>query len=514
MVRQVALCLLLAFAGAGCRQILGLRSASLQPDAGASDAISPDRVSSSERGDLADGIAASDVGSTASEVGTPSEDGRTRDTGLLSDRPSPERDGLEAGGGHDLAPDGRGEPDARVEADGRSPDLYVAASDVPGLDTRTPTVDSLADLAPDVVGDGMKGVDGPDKLPDAALPEVGRDSADPNLPFAAMSVPRVSPFAVLLSDRRSVLVGCGFGIFNRQGNRPAYTTYEILDTVTGQWAPPVDIGVSDVPEGLLLDDGRVFVLSKFSDAATLIDVKQSTAKSTQPMTQSRGVAASVLLATGDVLVTGGASTASAEIYHPDGGFTAVPMIARRASHSATRLANGDVLIAGGEPCDSSGSTTEIFDHTTGRFVAGPTMAARVRHNAVLLKDGRVLLVGGDQCNGMGVATAVIYNPGNNTMVTNLPDMFNVRDASSTVLLPDGRALVVGGEENNAAAIPGVEAYDPATNQWTRLTPLPQPREQAGVVALDDGSVAIVGGINVTYGGDPGVPYDSALRLWP
>ncbi len=515
MVRQLALCLLLAFADTGCRQILGIKSASLQPtDAGASDAASADGFSSNERGDLADGIRAFDVGSDAVEVGTVGEDGRARDTGLSSDGQGPERDGREAGGRHDLAPDGRDEPDARVEPDGRGPDLAVAVSDVPGLDTRAPTIDSLADLATDVAGDGMKAVDGPDEVPDAALPDVGGDSADPNVPLAAMSVPRVSPFAVLLSDRRSVLVGCGFGVFDSQGNRPAYSTYEVLDTATDQWSPPVDMGVIDVPEGLLLEDGRVFVLSRFSDVATLIDVRQQTARSTQLMGQSRGVAASALLANGDVLVTGGASTASAEVYHPGGNFTAVPMIARRASHSATRLPNGDVLVAGGEPCDSSGSTTEIFDHTTGTFVAGPTMPARFGHNAVLLEDGRVLLIGGDQCNGACVATAVIYDPESNTMVTNLPEMVNARDQSSAVLLLDGRALVVGGEENSGAAISGVEAYSPAANQWARLTPLPQPRKQAGMVALDDGSVVIVGGIDVAYTGDHGVPYASALRLWP
>src|SRR5207302_1638383 len=103
-----------------------------------------------------------------------------------------------------------------------------------------------------------------------------------------------------------------------------------------------------------------------------------------------------------VLVAGGTGTSgsltSAEIFdpaNPDAGFRMVasPMTAARTHHSATLLNNGKVLIAGGE----TGGTAEIFDPSTESFT--PTLwnlqVARSDHTATLFTDDSVLLAGGN-----------------------------------------------------------------------------------------------------------------------
>ena len=69
------------------------------------------------------------------------------------------------------------------------------------------------------------------------------------------------------------------------------------------------------------------------------------------------------------------------------------MTAARTHHTATLLNNGSVLIAGGE----TGGTAEIFDPTTQTF--SPTLwnlsVARSGHTATLFTDDGVLLAGGN-----------------------------------------------------------------------------------------------------------------------
>jgi N-acetylneuraminic acid mutarotase len=63
-------------------------------------------------------------------------------------------------------------------------------------------------------------------------------------------------------------------------------------------------------------------------------------------------------------------------------------------------------------------------------------------------------------------------------------------------LPDGRVLVAGGDlfvQSGPDVSRSAALYNPGTNRWSVLPPLPGPRAGGAAVALQDGSVLLVGG---------------------
>ena len=157
-----------------------------------------------------------------------------------------------------------------------------------------------------------------------------------------------------------------------------------------------------------LSDGHVLITGGRDADSNLVALSEifnpesqvSTASAT--LNTARVDHTATLLSDGRVLVAGGTGTSgsltSAEIFdpaNPDAGFRMVasPMTAARTHHSATLLNNGKVLIAGGE----TGGTAEIFDPSTESFT--PTLwnlqVARSGHTATLFTDDSVLLAGGN-----------------------------------------------------------------------------------------------------------------------
>src|SRR5215467_9011369 len=85
-----------------------------------------------------------------------------------------------------------------------------------------------------------------------------------------------------------------------------------------------------------------------------------------------------------------AKLASAQTATPNWSYTASLNIAR-AGHTATLLPNGKVLVVGG---DSSGSA-ELYDPATGAWsITGSLNVPRYLFTATLLPNGKVLVAGG------------------------------------------------------------------------------------------------------------------------
>lgn len=131
---------------------------------------------------------------------------------------------------------------------------------------------------------------------------------------------------------------------------------------------------------------------------------------TGSMATPRQYATATLLQNGQVLITGGGSwsaacsgcsVSSAEIYDPPTGtFSTVgSMLYSRRSHTGTLLASGNVLITGGFDDTPGGilvlNTAEIFDVTQFSFSSTSNMNdKRSDHRATALCGGNVLITGG------------------------------------------------------------------------------------------------------------------------
>src|SRR6476660_7239927 len=81
---------------------------------------------------------------------------------------------------------------------------------------------------------------------------------------------------------------------------------------------------------------------------------------------------STLLGNGTVLIAGGESNPSAELYYPASNTFTVTgdMLFSRSGHTATKLKTGQVLVAGGTALTA---TVELYNPATGLFSNGGTM---------------------------------------------------------------------------------------------------------------------------------------------
>src|SRR6266566_1744312 len=123
------------------------------------------------------------------------------------------------------------------------------------------------------------------------------------------------------------------------------------------------------------------------------------------MSATRADASSVQLADGRLLITGGLTgdpanpgvLRTAELFTLNGTFAqAASMITTRARHASVALADGRVLVTGGiTEGGAETASAEIYDPAAGAWSgAGEMLVARSGHTMSLLNDGRVLIVGG------------------------------------------------------------------------------------------------------------------------
>lgn len=243
-------------------------------------------------------------------------------------------------------------------------------------------------------------------------------------------------------------------------------------------------------------------------SAELYDPSNGSFASTGSMAEERGGHTATLLANGKVLVAGGGNSgggrppffgdgsATAELYDPATRvFTSTgSMATARVGQTATLLASGEVLIAGGLSSANFLATAELYNPATGVFTSttGSMTTARAGHTATILQDGRVLITGGfsDQTLA-GVATAEIYDPATHSFVAT-GSMALARWSHTATLLPNATVLVVGGEglSSNITA----EVYDPLAGSFQPLGFTQFPRSAHSATLLQNGKVIVIGGL--------------------
>jgi len=249
---------------------------------------------------------------------------------------------------------------------------------------------------------------------------------------------------------------------------------------------------------------NVFALSLFTLLPvfpTLAAAQFATWTPTGSMAVARVGHTATLLPDGDVLIVGGSSTTTTELYHPATGTftpTGSTLVPHGQGSTATRLTDGRVLIVGGH---GAPTFAEIYHPASQTFTsAGRLNRPETGHTATLLLDGRVLIAGGGGprfCFDFpGDASAELYDPATNTFSLT-GSLSTVRCIPTATLLPDGRVLIAGGQLTTSpgfsVCLKSAELYDPSTGTFSVTGTMSVERCAPEVSVLDDGEVLILGG---------------------
>ncbi len=224
-----------------------------------------------------------------------------------------------------------------------------------------------------------------------------------------------------------------------------------------------------------------------------------------------------LLADGNILVTGGITTAgvpttAVEMYNMATNqyedWTGLQVA--RSSHTATLMSDGRVLIAGGFAAgDNPLNSTEICDPVTKLCTTSLTLSVpRAGHTATLLNrgpnSGQVLICGGQSAAASTTITGSCdrFNPVGPAM-TAAGAMTYPRMGHAATALYSGKVFVTGGRVWDPLALPvpawlyqpNTEIYDPLTDSWSKGAALMQGRIDHTVTVLNNGLIMIAGGYN-------------------
>ena len=288
----------------------------------------------------------------------------------------------------------------------------------------------------------------------------------------------------------AIVAGCGGG---------GGDTTEAPGLAQGRWGH----------SATLLEDGRLLVVggnespSRKLASAEIFDPGASSWSSAGDMAEPRGVGhTATLLADGRVLVTGDSDEAKAEVYDPSTGqwSSAGVMLVARNEASSTLLSDGMVLIAGGADATKAGrqelNTVELYNTSTGEWAEAASMAkVNSNHIATLMNDGNVMVV--------GQVLTEIYDPATDTWSSAGTPVRERSGGGTMTLLENGNLLVTGGDfkrprGTGIANVPirNAEIYDVPQGTWQAAEAMSETRSYHSAIALRDGSVLIIGSVEM------------------
>jgi hypothetical protein len=146
-----------------------------------------------------------------------------------------------------------------------------------------------------------------------------------------------------------------------------------------------------------------------------------------------------------------------------------------------------------------------YDPVADRWATAGEIPEGVNHAGFATVDSRLYIVGGFQGATFSPTGAVrIYDPADSAWREGAP-MLTPRGALALAVL-DGRIHAIGGNAAGGAGlrphehgVPAAdnsvgthEVYDPVADTWTRLAPLPTPRNHLGAAVIE-GKIHVVGG---------------------
>lgn len=170
--------------------------------------------------------------------------------------------------------------------------------------------------------------------------------------------------------------------------------------------------------------------------------------------------------TNSVLLTGGTGLRSTERVDSSAASYTIQgnMSQIRSYHTADRISTNIVLLAGG----SSVATADIYDPIAG-VVTGvvPMTVARTMHKYAMFNYGgstKVLLAGGQG----PVATGDVYDSSTGTFSPVSNNMFTARWAHTATTIPNGYVIIAGGR-NSSTEINSLELYNSSSNMFTPIS---------------------------------------------
>ncbi|MBI2391192.1 MAG: hypothetical protein HYV09_16500 [Deltaproteobacteria bacterium] len=301
---------------------------------------------------------------------------------------------------------------------------------------------------------------------------------------ALMTEARAFHASTLLPDGR-VLVTGGAAASSLEGSPPSVFSAEVYDPVANTFASAGTVSTSRIEaNAVVLASGDVLVTGgePGSDLFALPATASFTATTALPSTRSPFVGAP--LPDGKVLLVGGGTT-SALLFDPTAkGVSATgSLAAARGRPTLTSLRSGEVLVTG----DGAGAAAEIYDPKAATFAAAGKMVAERRgHTATLLTNGKILVTGG-RVAAAATSTAELFDPVTKTFAAT-GSMASARADHTAALLGNGKVFVVGGSSAATA-----ELFDPSTGTFTTVAAPLTARSRAVSVLLPSGKVLVAGG---------------------
>ncbi len=313
-----------------------------------------------------------------------------------------------------------------------------------------------------------------------------------------MSTVRSGHTATLLLDGRVLVVG-------GESSTSDLATAELYDPASGSFSPTANIMTTARTNhsATLLADGRVLIAGGsergvWLKGAELFDPATNRFEPTNSLLDPQSLQEGTLLASGEVLLTGGwtGRQARAELYNTatgqfryTGPYADTLLVYDEFGQfgvPATLLSNGTVLLA-------SSWRVEIFDPALGTFVAGTSTDDHCGGTATLLTNGKVLLAGGGGNNDFGpYAKTERYDPATRMFLI-AQYMRYGRIFHTATRLASGKVLVAGGLQGNEVALAAAEVFDVNGTTWTAVGAMQSPRARHRATRLHDGRILITGG---------------------